>query len=43
MRLYQDLDRLRFALAATQAHLAVHKSDKMLHLIQDGLNLELNR
>jgi hypothetical protein len=39
MRLYHDLDRLRFALAATQAHFTVHKSDKMLHQIQDGLNL----
>jgi hypothetical protein len=42
MRLYHDLDRLWFALAATQAHLAVNKSDKMLHPIQERLNLELN-
>jgi len=42
VRLYQDLDRLWFALAAAQAHFAVNKSDKMLHLIQERLNVELN-
>jgi hypothetical protein len=42
MRLYHDLNRLRFALAATQEDFAVNKSDKMLHPIQEGLNLELN-
>jgi hypothetical protein len=37
------VSRQQFALAATQVPFTVHKSDKMLHQIQDGLNLYLNR
>ena len=42
MRLQSDLDRLGFPLVTLQAHLAVNEAHKPLHLIQDGLNLELN-
>jgi hypothetical protein len=44
MRLDADLnlDGFRLPLAADQAHLAVHETDKALHPIQNGLNLQLN-
>jgi hypothetical protein len=42
MRCHGDLDRLRFALVAMQAHLAVYEADEPLHPIQNGLNLQLN-
>ena len=42
MRLYADLDELGLLLAAMHAHRAVHKTDEALHLIQNGLNLQLN-
>jgi hypothetical protein len=37
-----DLDGLWLLFLAMQAHLAEYESHKMLHPIQNGLNLQLN-
>ena len=42
MRLYPDLDRLRFPLVAKQADLAIHEAHEMLHTVQNRLKLQLN-
>ena len=42
MRLDADLDGRGLLLAAMQAHLAVDETGEALHLIQNGLNLQLN-
>ena len=42
MCLHSDLDRLRPPLAANQTHLPVDEAHKMLHAIQNRLNLQLN-
>jgi hypothetical protein len=36
-----NLDGERLALTL-HSHLVIDRADKMLHLVQDGLNLELN-
>jgi hypothetical protein len=42
MRLHRDLDRERPAFVTMHSHLLVDEPNETLHLIQDGLNLELN-
>jgi hypothetical protein len=42
VRFERDLDGLRLALGAMQAHLSVHEAHETLHSIQNGLNLQLN-
>jgi hypothetical protein len=42
MRLDADLDGSGLLLAAMQTHLAVDETDEALHMIQNGLNLQLN-